>query len=71
MRNMERNSEQAGHSRIELVFSLLFNDLGVSLARLPPSPIRGYLVRRQGEEVDVRVCGIPFDLLSPLAASVV
>ena len=51
------------------VFSLLFDELSVPLSRLPPPPARrGYLVRRPqaGEDVDERVCGIPFDFLSPL-----
>ena len=65
-RNSERNLEQAGHSRIELVFLLLFVEIGVPLARLPPPPARGYSVRRPGEEVDERVCGIPSDFLLPL-----
>ena len=58
--------EQAGHSQIELVFSLLFVEIGVPLARLPPPPARGYSVRLQGEEVDELVCGIPSDFLSLL-----
>ena len=53
-RNSERNSERAGHSQTELFVSLLFNELGVPLARLLPPPARGYPVRWPGEEVDLR-----------------
>ena len=63
--NSERNSERAGHSWIQLVFSLLFDKLGVPFARLPPPPAQIYSVRRQGEEADERVCGIPLDFLLP------
>ena len=59
-----------GVERGGLVFSVLFDELDVplaagSLALLPPPPARGCSVRRQGEEVDGRVCGIPFDIPSP------
>ena len=67
-RNSGRNLEQAGHSRIDLIFFLLFVEISLPgpLARLPPPPARGCSVRRPGEEVDERVCGIPSDFLSPL-----
>ena len=54
-RNSGRNLEHAGHFQIMLVLSLLFVEIGVPLARLPPPPARGYSVRRPGEEVDERV----------------
>ena len=63
--NSERISERAGRCRTELVFPLLFDALAVPLARLPPPPALGCSVRRPGEEVDERVCGIPCDFLSP------
>ena len=36
-----RGLEEAGHSRTELVFSLLFDELGVPLVRLRPPPAQG------------------------------
>ena len=36
--NSKQNSELAGHSRAELVFSRIFEELGVPLARHPLPP---------------------------------
>ena len=61
-----------GPSRSEpLRTSLFFRCSSMSSAfhlrgSVPPPPALGYLVRRPGEEMDERVCGIPFDFLSQL-----
>ena len=62
--------KEAGHSRTELVLSLPFDELGVLLARLSPTPADGCSVRRPGEAVDERIdrALAPCDLLSPLDA---
>ena len=46
--------KEAGHSRTELVFLLLFDELGIPLVLLRQPPAQGctFSVRRQGEAVD-------------------
>ena len=56
-RNLER--KWAANSRTELVFSLLFDELGVPLVLLLPPPAQRYSVRLPGEEVDERVDRVP------------